>query len=265
VSGVDLARLDDAATEAIKDAWLAHKVLVFHDQELDEDGLVAFAERLGDVEIHLRQTRTSGRREVLLVSNIKEEGKPIGRLGNQELNWHMDQIFMAQPTAGTILYAIEVTPEGGDTWFCDLGGAYAALPAELKAMVDGRRAVHSAATADRRVGIELTEEQRAKAPEVIHPLVRTHPLAHEKGLYFSMNHTARIDGWSEEDSLPLLDELRAHATQPRFVYAHHWQVGDLVLWDNAATMHRRDPFPDEYPRLMRRVGFNFPADLRVPF
>ncbi|HXC30055.1 MAG TPA: TauD/TfdA family dioxygenase [Stellaceae bacterium] len=265
VSGVDLARLDGAATDAIKNAWLAHKVLVFHDQHLDEDNLVAFAEHLGDVEIHLRQTRTTGRREVMLVSNIKEDGKAIGRLGNQELNWHMDQIFMAQPTAGTILYAVEVTPEGGDTWFCDLGAAYEMLPPGLKAKVDGRRAVHSAATADRRVGIQLSADQKARAPEVIHPLVRTHPLAHEKGLYFSMNHTARLDGLSEEDSLPLLDKLRAHATQPRFVYAHRWQVGDLVLWDNACTMHRRDPFPDEYPRLMRRVGINFPADLRVPF
>ncbi len=265
VSGVDLARLDAAATEAVKSAWLAHKVLVFHDQSLDEDQLVAFAETLGDVEIHLRQTRTSGRREVMLVSNIREDGKPIGRLGNQELNWHMDQIFMAQPTAGTILYAVSVTPEGGDTWFCDLGAAYEALPPALKTEVEGRRAVHSAATADRRVGIHLTEEQRVRAPEVIHPLVRTHPLAGEKGLYFSMNHTARIDGRSEEDSLPLFDALRAHATQPRFVYAHRWRVGDLVLWDNACTMHRRDPFLDEYPRLMRRVGINFPADLRVPF
>src|ERR1700691_3948083 len=135
VSGVDLARLDDAAAAAIKEAWLAHKVLVFHGQQLDEDDLVAFAERLGDVDIHLRQTRTSGRREVMLVSNVKEDGKPIGRLGNHELNWHMDQIFMAEPTAGTILYAVEVTPEGGDTWFCDLGAAYEALPAGLKAKV----------------------------------------------------------------------------------------------------------------------------------
>ena len=265
VEGVDLRRLDDAATAAIKSAWLAHKVLVFHDQHLDEDGLVDFASRMGDVEIHLRQTRTTGRREVLLVSNIKEDGKPIGRLGNQELNWHMDQIFMTQPTAGTILYAESVTPEGGDTWFCDLGAAYASLPPALKARVEGRRGVHSAATADRRVGIRLTEEQRRMAPEVIHPLVRTHPLAGEKGLYFSMNHTARIDGMSEEESLGLLEELRRHATQPEFVYAHRWQVGDLVLWDNAATMHRRDPFPDHFPRLMRRVGFNFPVDLRAPF
>ena len=265
IGGVDLGRLDDRDAKAVKDAWLAHKVLVFHDQVLDEDGLVAFAERLGDVEIHLRQTRLSGRPEVLLVSNIREDGKPIGRLGNQELNWHMDQIFMAQPTAGTMLYAVEVTPEGGDTWFCDLGAAYAALPSALKAAVDGRRAVHSAATADRRVGIQLTEEQRLRAPEVVHPLVRTHPLAGEKTLYFSMNHTARIDGMSEEDSLPLIEELRAHATQPQFVYAHHWRVGDLVLWDNAATMHRRDPFPDHFPRLMRRVGISFPADLRTPF
>jgi taurine dioxygenase len=265
VSGVDLARLDDAAVAAIKAAWLAHKVLVFHDQQLDEHDLVAFAERLGDVEIHLRQTRASGRREVLLVSNIKEDGKPIGRLGNQELNWHMDQIFMAQPTAGTMLYAESVTPEGGDTWFCDLGAAYAALPPALKARVAGMRAVHSAATADRRVGIQLTEAQRRNAPEVVHPLVRTHPLAGEKGLYFSMNHTARFEGMSEEESLGLLEELRRHATQPDFVYAHRWRVGDLVLWDNAATMHRRDPFPDHFPRLMRRVGINFPADLRVPF
>jgi taurine dioxygenase len=199
------------------------------------------------------------------VSNIKEDGKPIGRLGNQELNWHMDQIFMAQPTAGTMLYAENVTPEGGDTWFCDLSAAYRALPPALKALVDGRRAVHSAATADRRVGIQLSEEQRRQAPEVVHPLVRTHPLAGEKGLYFSMNHTARIEGMSEAESLPILEELRDHATQPRFVYAHHWRVGDLVLWDNAATMHRRDPFPDHFPRLMRRVGLNFPDDRRVPF
>ena len=265
VSGVDLTRLDDLTAQAIKDSWLAHKVLVFHDQQLDEDELVEFAQRLGDVEIHLRQTRATGRREVLLVSNIKEDGKPIGRLGNQELNWHMDQIFMAQPTAGTILFAVEVTPEGGDTWFCDLGAAYQALPPELKAQVEGRRAVHSAATADRRVGIQLTEEQRLKAPEVVHPLVRTHPLAGDKGLYFSMNHTARIDGMTEDESLHLLDELRRYATQPEFIYAHHWQVGDLVLWDNAATMHRRDPFPDHFQRLMRRVGFNFPSDRRVPF
>lgn len=264
IDGVDLRRLDDAAVDAIKTAWLAHKVLVFHDQDLDEDGLVEFARRLGEVEVHLRQTRTAGRREVLL-SNKKENGQPIGRLGNQELNWHMDQIFMAQPTAGTMLYAVEVTPEGGDTWFCDLAAAYAALPAALKARVDGMRAVHSAATADRRVGIQLTEEQRRQAPEVTHPLVRTHPLAGDKTLYFSMNHTARIEGMSEAESLDLIEGLRAHATASQFVYVHHWRVGDLVLWDNAATMHRRDPFPDHFARLMRRVGINFPAELRVPF
>ena len=102
VAGIDLRRLDSSETEAIKAAWLAHKVLVFHDQQLEEDDLVAFAQKLGDVEIHLRQARTTGRREVMLVSNKKEDGKAIGRLGNQELNWHMDQIFMAQPTAGTL-------------------------------------------------------------------------------------------------------------------------------------------------------------------
>jgi putative 2-oxoglutarate oxygenase len=265
VTGIDLHRPDVAETAAVKSAWLAHKVLVFPDQQLDEDDLVAFAARLGDVEIHLRQTRTSGRREVMLVSNKQENGEPVGRLGNQELNWHMDQIFMAEPTAGTLLYAVEVTPEGGDTWFCDLAAAFAALPPELKAQVTGRRAVHSAATADRRVGIALTDAQRSRAPEVVHPLVRTHPLAREQTLYFSLNHTARIDGMPEAESLALLEALRLHATAPRFVYRHHWRVGDLVLWDNAATMHRRDPFPDHHARLMRRVGVNFPADLRVPF
>jgi taurine dioxygenase len=265
VAGIDLRRPDAADTAAVKSAWLAHKVLVFPDQELDEDDLVGFAARLGDVEVHLRQTRTNGRREVMLVSNKKENGEPVGRLGNQELNWHMDQIFMAEPTAGTLLYAVEVTPEGGDTWFCDLAAAFAALPPELKAQVTGRRAVHSAATADSRVGIALTEAQRSRAPEVVHPLVRTHPLAREQTLYFSLNHTARIDGMPEAESLALLEALRRHATAPRFVYRHRWRVGDLVLWDNAATMHRRDPFPDHHARLMRRVGVNFPADLRVPF
>jgi taurine dioxygenase len=265
VSGVDLRHLNGEAADAVRAAWLAHKVLVFHDQDLDEDRLVDFARLLGEVEIHLRQTRTAGRREIMLVSNKKENGQPIGRLGNQELNWHMDQIFMAEPTAGTILYAVEVTPVGGDTWFCDLAAAYQALPPALKARVDGMRAVHSAATADRRVGIQLTEEQRRRAREVVHPMVRTHPLSGERGLYFSLNHTARIDGLSEEDSLGLFEELRAHATKPEFVYRHHWRIGDLVLWENAATMHRRDPFPDHHARLMRRVGFNFPEEGRVPF
>ncbi|MGD9616636.1 MAG: TauD/TfdA dioxygenase family protein [Alphaproteobacteria bacterium] len=265
VAGLDLNRLDEAGAAAVKSAWLAHKALVFHDQDLGEDRLVDFARLFGEVEIHLRQTRATGRREVMLVSNKKENGQPIGRLGNRELNWHMDQIYMAEPTAGTILHAVEVTPEGGDTWFCDLTAAYAALPPSLQARLDGMRAVHSAATADRRVGIQLTPEQRKRASEVIHPLVRTHPLTGEKSLYFSLNHTARIDGMSEADSLDLFEELSAHATRPEFVYAHHWRVGDLVLWDNAATMHRRDPFPDHHARLMRRVGFNFPAEKRVPF
>jgi taurine dioxygenase len=265
ITGVDLNRATDTEIEAVKDAWLAHKVLVFHDQQLDEDSLVGFAERLGEVEVHLRQTRTTGRREVMLVSNKTEDGKPIGRLGNQELNWHMDQIFMGQPTAGTILYAVEVTPEGGDTWFCDLGAAYETLPAALRETVENRKAVHSAATADRRVGIQLTEEQRQRAPEVLHPLVRTHPLSGDKALYFSTNHTARFDGLSEDESLPLIEALRQHATQSERVYRHHWRVGDLVLWDNAATMHRRDPFPNHHARLMRRVGIKFPDGRRVPF
>jgi taurine dioxygenase len=265
IDGVDLNNLSRAEIAGIKDAWLAHKVLVFHGQELDEDGLVRFAGELGEIEIHLRQARTTGRREVLLVSNKTEDGKPIGRLGNQELNWHMDQIFMTQPTAGTLLYAVEVTPDGGNTWFCDLGAAYDTLPPALRAQVEGRSAVHSAATADRRVGIKLTQEQQQRSPEVVHPLVRTHPLSGDKTLYFSMNHTARFDGLSEEESLPIIEALRQHATQPDYVYEHHWQVGDLVLWDNAATMHRRDPFPNHYARLMRRVGINFPAERRVPF
>ena len=201
----------------------------------------------------------------MLVSNKKENGQPIGRLGNQELNWHMDQIFMEEPTAGTILYAVEVTPEGGDTWFCDLAAAYEALPPGLKARVDGRRGVHSAATADRRVGIQLTEEQRKRAHEVVHPLVRTHPLSGEKSLYFSLNHTARIDGMSEEDSLDLFEELRAHATKPEFVYAP-----SLAGRRSRAVGQRRDdapprPVPDHHARLMRRVGFNFPPERRVPF
>jgi taurine dioxygenase len=265
VSGVDLARLDDATAAAVREAWVAHKVLVFHDQHLDEDGLVAFAERLGEIEIHLRQNRRTGRREVMLVSNRDEDGEPNGRPGDQELNWHTDQIFMPKPTAGTMLYAVEVTPEGGNTWFCDLAAAYAALPDDLRVRVDGLSAVHSAATADRRLGIQLTEEQRRRATEVVHPMVRTHPLAGTKALYFSMNHTARVGGMSEEDSLPFLEALRRHATAPDFVYSHHWREGDLVLWDNAATMHRRDPFPDRFPRLMRRIGINFPEELRVPF
>ena len=271
ITGVDLsAPIDDTTFAAIRETWLHNKVVVFPNQRLTEDALMRFGQRFGDLEIHVRSTYHSRHHpEVMIVSNKKADGRAIGVLGDGEAVWHIDQSYMPQPTFGTILFGEEIPPEGGDTWFADLATAYERLPTALRARIEGKRGVNSVDRHNRRDAagrpdLAMTAEQLKRAPDSAHPLVRTHPLLGTRAIYYSPSHTAHVEGMSEQESQPLFAELLRHMTQPDLIYKHHWSVGDVVMWDNSATMHRRDPFPGHYSRLLKRVSFRYPPEHRVP-
>jgi taurine dioxygenase len=271
ITGIDLIQpVSDADFAAIKEAWLTHKVAVFPDQNLQESDLMRFGERFGELEIHVRSTYHSRQnKEVMVVSNLKEDGKAIGVLGDGEAVWHIDQSYMPQPTFGTILFGEKIPAEGGDTWFADLEAAYARMPAELRAKVEGKRIVNSVDRHNRREAatrpdLQMTAEQLKRAPDSPHPAVRTHPFNGSKAIWYSPSHGAEFEGSTEDESQPLFRELLEYMTQDDIVYKHHWTVGDVVMWDNSATMHRRDPFPSHMTRLMKRVSFRYPPDRRIP-
>jgi taurine dioxygenase len=242
VHGIDLAAPMSGDTfAAIRAAFNRHMLLRFPAQTLDEAALVAFSRRLGDLQIHvLDEYRHPRFPEIYVLSNVdRATGKTTGRhpdLGT--LVWHSDLSFQRRPALATILYGIEVPKTGGETLFADLCAAHDALDAATRRRIAGLRAIHDLDYSRQRAGAPpMTASQRAEAPPVDHPLVRTHPETGRKGLYIS-HHISRIDGLPEADSRALLAELMAHATGKGFVYANRWQSGDVVMWDNRATMHR---------------------------
>lgn len=271
ITGIDLTQpISDTDFAAIREAWLDAKVAVFPGQNLTEKDLMRFGERFGELEIHVRSTYHSrDNKEVMVVSNIKENGRSIGVLGDGEAQWHIDQSYMPQPTFGTILFGEKIPREGGDTWFADLVAAYARMPAELKAKVDGKRFVNSVDRHNRRDAagrpdLAMTAEQLKRAPDSPHPAVRTHPLFGSKAIWYSPSHAAELEGLTEEESQPLFQELLGYMTQEDLIYKHRWSVGDVVMWDNSSTMHRRDPFPSHDTRLLKRVSFRYPPEHRIP-
>ena len=268
IEGVDLSQpMTDDAFAAIREAWLDNKVVVFHDQKLEEEDILSFGKRFGELEIHVRNDAGSRRNpEILLVTNKKENGKALGVLGDSEAAWHVDQIYMQRPTFGTMLYGIDIPPAGGNTYVCDLASLYDRFPDTLKKRVEGKRAINSAAYYNREYNAEMSEEQLKRVPDVSHPLVRTHPLRGRKSLFFSFNHTARIEGSTENESRALIDELKRFiAANTDLVYEHSWRPGDVLMWDNTSTMHRRDSFDGAHHlRLLKRISFMYPQDCRTP-
>lgn len=271
ITDVNLSEsLDDATFGAIREAWLHGKVAVFRGQNLTERQLMAFGGRFGELEIHVRSTYHSRQNpEVMIVSNKKEEGRAIGVLGDGEAKWHIDQSYMPQPTFGTILFGEEIPPEGGDTWFADLSAAYDRLSPELRSRIDGRHVVNSVERHNRRDSagrpdLQMSADQLKRAPDSRHPLVRTHPVLGSRSIYYSPSHTAELDGSAEDQSQALFDALLDVMTQPDLIYRHHWTRGDVVMWDNTHTMHRRDPFPGQFTRLLKRVSFRYPEEHRIP-
>jgi alpha-ketoglutarate-dependent taurine dioxygenase len=250
--------LEDLIVGKLRELWARHPVLVVRRQALSERELADFSALFGPLE---RVVRTEWASpvvpEVGLISNLRDgQAKPIGGLGDGELQWHSDQSYMMNPATGAALYAVELPSEGGTTSWVDLAAAYTGLPERLKQMVEGRHGVFS--YVKRLAGYQgvdrvISAEAKRKTPPVLHPLVRTHPVTGRKALYLDSTTTTGIEGMNDAAGSALLDEIYSFATQPEFVYRHEWQVGDIVMWDNGSTMHRREPFDPTARRLMKRT------------
>ena len=260
VTGLDVSKdVDDEAFAVVRRAWLEHLVLRFRGQSLDDPRLLAFSRRFGELDPPgpnpYGRPYLPDHPQMNVISNIREGGMPIGGLGDGEAVWHADMTYVEKPPMGAMLYALEVPPSGGDTFWANLYSAYETLPGELKAAIEGRRAVHDAtynSAGERRRGYAEVTDPR-QAPGARHALVRAHPETGRKCLFLGRRRNSYIEGLALEESEALLDRLWAHATQERFTFRQQWRVGDLVLWDNRCTLHRRDPFDPKSRRLMHRT------------
>ena len=267
VVGVDLASLTDADFEAIHAAWLAHLVLRFRDQPLDDGQLQAFSARFGRLEemplglMPESRRRKIPNRYVTIISNIEVDGKPIGGLGNAEATWHSDMTYVENPPPASVLLGVEVPDAGGDTWFCSQYGSYDALPDALRRRVEPLRIKHNAAhtsVGSLRPGYEPFADPR-EAPGAVHPIVSTHPETGRKCLYLGRREWAYVEGLSLADSEALLDELWQYVALPEHTWCQRWRVADVVIWDNRCVMHRRSAFDADARRLMKRCQVLAPA------
>ena len=260
VIGLDLSRpLADADFARIHRAHLDHHVLVFRDMAITPDQQVAFSRRFGPLQIHvLNQFQLAGQPEILVISNIREGGRPIG-LGDAGAYWHSDLSYMPTPSLGSMLLAQELPAEGGDTLFANQHLAWDTLPAALKTAVAGRRAEHwylcKYAELQRRNPWrpDLSPEQIAQVRPVAHPVVRTHPESGRRALFVSEHFTTRVLDMPEDESRSLLAELFERSTRDEFVYRHRWQPGDMVFWDNRSLMHLAGGTPDHLRRRLNRT------------
>jgi taurine dioxygenase len=253
---------DDATVAELRALYARYGVLVFRRQALSESELAAFCALFGSLERTVRSDWASPAvPEVTVLSNLKDGlGRSIGGLGDGELQWHSDQSYMVTPATGAALYALELPPEGGETFWVDLRAAYTGLPRTLRAKISGKRGIFDYAKRLAGYGREsdqkISEEAKSQTPPVTHALVRAHPETGDRSLYLDSTTTVGIDYMDTASGLALLDEVYESATSDEFVYAHQWQVGDLVLWDNGFTMHRRTPFDPGARRLMNRMTMN---------
>ena len=260
VLGLDLGRpLADDDFARIHRAHLEHHVLVFRDLRITPQQQVDFSRRFGPLQIHvLRQFQLPGHPEILVVSNIKENGQPIG-LGDAGHYWHSDLSYKELPSLGSMLHAQELPSEGGDTLFANQHLAWERLPAALKNTVAGLKAEHhylaKYAELQQRNPWRpnLTPEQIAEVKPVVHPVVRTHPENGRKALFVSEHFTTRIVDVPEDESRALLDELFRLTTLPELVYRHPWQPHDMVFWDNRSVTHLAAGCPDHLRRRLNRT------------
>jgi len=260
IVGIDLGRELNAADFArVHRAHLDYHVVVFRDQRITPQQHVDFSRRFGKLMIHvLHQFHLPGHPEILIISNIVENGQPVG-LGDAGKEWHSDISYKELPALGSLLHAQELPAEGGDTLFADMQLAYETLPAHLRKAIEGKRAVHSYLARYSRLQQQsgwrptLSAEQIAQVQEVVHPVVRTHPETGRKALFVSEGFTTRIEGLPEDESRQLLDELNAHAVRPEHIYRHQWRPHDLVFWDNRSLIHLAAGCPPEMRRKLYRT------------
>ncbi|RZL32125.1 MAG: TauD/TfdA family dioxygenase [Rubrivivax sp.] len=260
VIGLDLSRpLADDTFRRIHRAHLDHHVLVFRNQRITPEQQVEFSRRFGPLQIHvLHQFHLAGHPEILVVSNIVENGEAVG-LGDAGHFWHSDLSYKETPSLGSMLLAQELPSEGGDTLFADQHAAWVSLPAELKQRVRGLKAEHSYLAKYEELRErspwrpKLSDEQIAQVKPVVQPVVRTHPETGRLGLFVSEHFTTRIVGLPDDESRALLAELFSYAAAPALQYRHRWQPHDMVFWDNRSVLHLADGCPAHLRRRLHRT------------
>jgi taurine dioxygenase len=259
IRNIDLRKISDDDFALIYQAWLDASVLLVRGQQLSDEDLLAFSRRFGVLDF--APIQETGRRfvegypEIYVVSNVVENGVPIGSLGAGEATWHTDMSYLEDPPKASMLYALEVPPSGGNTYFCNMYAAYDSLAESLKQRIAGLSLKHDGTYNSGgylRQGVEAIDDP-VQSPGTYHPLVCTHPETGRRMLYLGRRRNAYIAGLELHDSEKLLDELWSHATQDSLAWGNEWRVGDLVLWDNRCTMHRRDPFDAGSRRVMHRT------------
>ncbi len=249
--------LDERTLNRLRIAWRRHGVLLFRRQSLSESELVRFFSHFGKSEVIVRTDwQSRNRDEVIHISNMKDaSGRSIGGLGSGELDWHSDQSYMTHPATGALLYMVEMPNEGGATYWANLQQAYDALNEETRSQIADLEAIYDYAKRQSSYDDEapLSASLRRKTPPVLHPLVCVNPQTRRQSLYIDPSTMVGISGVSAKKGAALLAQLSAHATQPCFVYTHHWQIGDVVMWDNGQVLHRRDHFGEATPRWLKRL------------
>jgi taurine dioxygenase len=260
IGGLDLARpIAPEIFAEIRAAWLEHLVIRIRGQELSDPQILAFSKHFGELDPPgpnpLGRPFLADHPEMNVISNIKLDGVPIGGLGDGEAIWHADMTYIDRPPMAAILYAIEIPPAGGDTYWANMYAAYETLPAELRQRIEGREAIHDAtynSAGAMRKGYKDVTDPRA-APGARHPLVRTHPETGRRSLFLGRRRNSYLVGLDLAESEALLDELWQHATQLQFTFRQQWRVGDVLVWDNRCTLHRRDAFDPRARRLLHRT------------
>jgi len=266
VGGVDASKpLDPHTVATLREAWLKHLVLVLRGQDLGPDDQKRLCGYFGQVGAYHRprerQNPNYASDTVMLVSNIRENGQPIGALPDGEMMWHSDTAYNERPHMATTLFAVEVPTIGGNTLFANQYMAYEALPERLKARLKGAMAMN-AYEFGTTIKAELRYE-REKVPHFIHPVCRKHPETGRTALFVNELMSEEIVGFPEEESRAILDELFAIQSRPEFVYTHRWQPGDFVMWDNRCSLHARTDFPRDQRRLLRRITIEDPNPVLV--
>lgn len=259
IRNLDLRNLSDSEFDSIHEAWLNHLVVLLRAQQLTDEDLIRFSRRLGNLD--WAPVQETGRRfveghpEIYVVSNVIENGVPIGSLGAGEAVWHTDMSYLETPPKASLLYALEVPRAGGNTYFCNMYLAYEHLPASLKRRASGLQVKHDGTYNSGgyvRQGLTAVNDP-VTSPGAYHPLVVTHPETGRRALYLGRRRNAYLGGLSLVESEALLDELWSYATRDEIVWHNEWQAGDVVLWDNRCTMHRRDPFDPQSRRILHRT------------
>ncbi|MPZ47563.1 MAG: TauD/TfdA family dioxygenase [Betaproteobacteria bacterium] len=256
-----LARPDEQDFDAIRKGLLDHMVLLFRGQDLTDPELIAFGRQLHALDnAPLGYTNNQKEREheeMLIVSNVKEDGVPIGVLGDAEVVWHSDNSYRETPLSYSLLYAVELPDSGGETAFANMYMAYDNLSADLKTRLSTLTVKHDTtynSAGELRRGFQPASDP-ITAPGPYHPLVRTHPETGRNALYLGRRPNAYVCGLSLDESESLLNMLWAHAAQERFTWQHTWKKGDVLIWDNRCLMHHRKPFDPCARRVLHRLQF----------